>query len=100
LNGFFDLWFGSHLLPDVQVRSRLEKQETGILLKISVSQLNADFVFPLWVSWGDERGVPHREKLIVDRRNKTFEFPLPAPPRNFKVNPERAVPGQFTQAED
>jgi len=100
LTGFFGLWFDSHLLPDVQVRARTDKQETGVLLKLTVSQLNAEFVFPLWVAWEDELGAPRREKLIVDRKNKLFELPLPGPPRKLQVNPARAVPGEFLVTKD
>ncbi len=100
LNGFFQPWFDSHLLPDVQVRVRADKLETGDLLKITVNQLNADFVFPLWIAWEDELGTPRREKLIVDRKSKVFEFPLPGQPRKIEVNPDRAVPGQFLVSKD
>jgi len=95
LNDFFRLWFDSHMLPDARVRTRIEKQEAGVLLKIRVSQLNEDFVYPLWVVWEDENGVHRRERLIVDRKNREFEFPLPGPPRKLEINPDKAVPGKF-----
>ncbi|MBP1767982.1 MAG: pepN 3 [Candidatus Aminicenantes bacterium] len=100
LNAFFGLWFDSHLLPAVQVRAQVDKRETGVLLKITVNQLNADFVFPLWVAWEDGPGAPHREMLIVDRKNKAFEFPLPGSLRKLEVNPDRAVPGEFQVIKD
>jgi Peptidase family M1 domain len=100
LNAFFQPWFYSHALPEVQVRTRSEKGETGVHLQISVSQLNADFVFPLWIAWKDESGTPRREKLIVDRRSQVFEFSLPGPPRRLEVNPEQAVPGNFLVNKD
>jgi aminopeptidase N len=99
LDAFFGLWFDSHLLPDVQVRAQVDKRETGVI-KITVNQLNADFVFPLWVAWEDGLGAPHREMLIVDRKNKAFEFPLPGPLRKLEVNPDRAVPGEFQVSKD
>ena len=100
LTAFFQPWFDSHVLPDVQVRTHTEKLESGVLLKITVSQLNADFVFPLWIAWEDELGTRRRERLIVDRKNQAFELSLPGPPRKLDVNPDRAVPGKFLVSKD
>lgn len=100
LNGFFRLWFDSHMLPDAQVRYRIEKQASGLLLKIRVIQLNDDFVYPLWVAWDEENGAHRREKLIVERKNQEFEFTLLGPPRKLNVNSDKAVPGKFSVWKD
>jgi hypothetical protein len=100
LSGFFQPWFYSHVLPEVQVRTRTEKRENGVLLKVTVSQLSTDFVFPLWLAWEDELGTPRREKVIVDRKSQDFEFSLPGPPRKLEVNPEQAIPGTFLVNKD
>ena len=100
LNNFFRLWFDSPALPDVQVRYKVEKQEAGVVLKVRVSQLNEDFVFPLWIAWEDQNGATKREKLIVDRKNQEFDFPLPGTPRKVDVNPGMAVPGKFLVSKD
>jgi len=100
LNDFFRLWFDSHLLPDTQVRCRVEKHAVGVLLKIRVRQLNEDFVYPLWIAWEDEKGARRREKLVIDKKSQEFEFPLPGPPRKLEVNPDKAVPGKLLAWKD
>ena len=100
LNDFFRLWFDSHLLPNAQVRCSIEKQPPGVLLKIRVSQLNENFIFPLWIAWQDENGAHRREKLIVDRKIQEFEFPLPGPIGKLEINPDKAVPGKFLVGKD
>jgi aminopeptidase N len=100
LNDFFRLWFDSHLLPNSQVRCSIEKQPPGLLLKIRVSQLNENFIFPLWIAWQDENGAHRREKLIVDRKIQEFEFPLPGPIGKLEINPDKAVPGKFLVGKD
>jgi hypothetical protein len=100
LSSFFRPWFDSHLLPNTQVRFKIEKKEAGVLLKIGVSQLNESFVYPLWVAWEDENGVLQREKLVVEKKSQEFELILPGPPHNLKFNPDRAVPGKFLVQKD
>jgi len=100
LNGFFRLWFDSHVLPEVQVDHQVERGETGALLKIRVSQLNEEFVYPFWIAWEDEDGGKRREKVIVDKRNQEFEFAMPGPPRKLEFNPDKAVPGKFFVGKD
>jgi aminopeptidase N len=100
LDSFFRLWFDSHILPDVQVHHSVENREAGVLLKVRVSQVNEDFVFPLWIAWEDERGARRREKLIVEGKNQEYEFPLPGPPLKLEVNPDKAVPGKFLVSKD
>jgi len=100
LHGFFRLWFDSHLLPETQVRYRVETKEAGVLLKIRVNQLNESFVYPLWVSWEDASGFRRREKLVVGKKNEEFELTLPGPPRKLEFNPDKAVPGKFRFQKD
>jgi aminopeptidase N len=100
LHDFFRLWFDSHMLPDAQVRYRVEKKEAGVLLKIRISQLNESFVYPLWIDWEDENGARRREKLVVDKKSEEFELSLPGPPRRLEVNPDKAVPGKFLIRKD
>jgi len=100
LNSFFQLWFDSHALPEAHVDHRVERRETGVLLKIRVSQLNEEFVYPLWIAWEEEDGGKRREKVIVDKRNQEFEWSLPGPPRKLEFNPDKAVPGKFFVGED
>ena len=100
LHDYFRLWFDSHMLPDAQVRYRVEKKEAGVLLKIRISQLNESFVYPLWIAWEDENGARRREKLVVDKKSEEFELSLPGPPRRLEVNPDKAVPGKFLIRKD
>jgi len=100
LHGFFRRWFDSHLLPEAQVRYRVENNEAGVRLKIRVNQLNESFIYPLWVSWEDASGFRRREKFIVEKMSEEFELTLPGPPRKLEFNPDRAVPGKFRFQKD
>jgi hypothetical protein len=95
LNDFFRLWFDSHILPETRVSRSIIKREAASFLKIKVSQLLDTFVFPLWITWEDESGALHREKLVVDKKSQEFELPLPGPARRITVNPDGAIPGKF-----
>jgi hypothetical protein len=95
LNGFFRLWFDSHLLPEAQIDHRIEKQGSGGILKVTVSQLNEEFTYPLWIAWEEGNGLKHREKVIIDRKTQEFEFLLSGPLRELEFNPDKAVPGRF-----
>jgi hypothetical protein len=95
LHGFFRLWFDSHLLPEAQVRYKVENNDAGVLLKVWVNQLNESFLYPLWVDWEDGSGVRRREKIIVEKKNEEFEFTLPGPPRKLEFNSDKGVPGKF-----
>ena len=60
-----------------------------------MNQLRDTFVFPLWISWEDDQGAVHREKVIVDQKSQEFELPLSGAVRKIEVNPDKAVPGKF-----
>jgi hypothetical protein len=100
LHGFFRLWFDSHLLPEAQVRYKVENNGAGVLLKVWVNQLNESFLYPLWVAWEDGSGVRRREKIIVEKKNEEFEFTLPGPPRKLEFNSDKGVPGKFRVQKD
>jgi hypothetical protein len=95
LNIFFSLWFDSYLLPKVQVAHSLGKKDSGYVLKVKVDQLVDVFVFPLWIEWKDNNGVPHREKMVIEKQSQEYEFTLPGAVKNIRLNPDRTVPGKF-----
>jgi Peptidase family M1 domain len=95
LRGFFRLWFDSHLLPEAQVRYKVENTDAGTRLKVWVSQINESFLYPLWVAWEDGTGARRRAKIIVEKKNAEFEITLPGPPRKLEFNPDKSVPGKF-----
>jgi len=91
---FFQGWFDSHLLPEVQVKQEVEKNGPALSLKIRVHQPTTNFVFPLVVSWQEGRKTI-RQTLEVDAPTKDFVFPVTARPTKFKYNPDKFVPGRF-----
>lgn len=94
LDLFFKGWFDSHALPEVKVSHTLQKKEEGFLLRFHVVQKRGFFVFPLSVEW-NLSGRKVTETLIVDKREKSFDFELEAKPQKIKINSMKAVPGKF-----
>lgn len=94
LESFFDKWFESYLLPEVSVNQTVENNDSGYLLNIKITQQKGPFVFPLWIEWR-ENGNEVRKKIIVERLNQEFNFELSNKPEKIKINPDKAVPGNF-----
>jgi len=97
LDGFFSLWFNSHLLPESRVSYATITKQGGLFLKLRVEQFGDAFVYPLWIEWEEKEGAGrHREKVIVDEKSQEFEFPLQNRATKVVINPDRAVPGKIT----
>ncbi|MFP4081469.1 MAG: M1 family metallopeptidase [Candidatus Aminicenantes bacterium] len=91
---FFKGWFDSHQLPEVKVKHSLLKRGGKYLLRFTVAQRRNLFVFPLWVEWKQD-GKEITRKLLVDKRESTFDFELDDRPTKIKVDTKKAVPGEF-----
>jgi len=91
---FFKNWLNSYVLPEVKVTHSLQKGEEGYILKLKITQQKERFVFPLWVEW-IENGEKVKKMIVIDERNKEFEFGLQNKPKKIKINPDKAVPGRF-----
>jgi hypothetical protein len=95
LGDFFGNWFNSYVLPEVRVSQSVEKKSEGkYIMRLIISQAKDPFVFPLWIEW-KENGERVEKKIIIDKRNKRFDFELRNKPKKIKINPNRAVPGKF-----
>jgi aminopeptidase N len=96
LTGFFEPWFESHRLPNVRVsHSTTESAEGGYRLQVRAYQTGQVFVFPLWVEW-EESGRKMRRMMVVEARSATGEFFTRSRPEKISVNPDDAVPGEFS----
>lgn len=93
LKAFFDGWFESYLLPEVRVASETQTRDGESVLRFRVTQTRGVFVFPLWVSW-EEKGREVRKMLEIKAASQDFEFRTWRP-RRIKINPDKAVPGDF-----
>lgn len=91
---FFEGWLNSHLLPEVKAEHSYRKEGDRYLLEFVIRQQKKSFAFPLWVEWS-QNGQKVTKKLIIDDKVKQFKFDLEDKPRKIKVNPRKAVPGQF-----
>jgi len=94
LKAFFDGWFESYFLPEVRVTSAAQTQGGEHVLKFRVTQTRGVFVFPLWVTW-EENGRKVRKMLEVNAAAQDFEFRTAGRPGRIKINPDKAVPGDF-----
>ncbi|MFO7867215.1 MAG: M1 family aminopeptidase, partial [Candidatus Aminicenantes bacterium] len=95
LDDFFHCWFENHELPKVEVRKFIQEAEEGYRLRLDVNQTgDSCFIFPLWVEW-EERRQKIRKKILVNKTREQYIFQLKEKPRRIKINPDRAVPGDF-----
>lgn len=94
LKGFFDKWFNSYLLPEVETAYTISKTEDAYSLQFNLRQKGEVFVFPLWVEW-KENGRRVSRKILVDKRVITKEFFPAGKPDKIKLNPLKIVPGSF-----
>ena len=94
LSLFFDGWFDTHVLPEVRVTHSLERDAKEYIMKFELSQLKGHFVFPLWIEWR-ENGRREKRRVIITEKNARFEFRVKNKPEKIKINPEKAVPGDF-----
>jgi aminopeptidase N len=94
LKAFFQGWFSSYELPEVQTTWTETPVPEGVRLDIRVSQIKGRFVFPLWVEWS-RAGVSGRRMFVVDETTEEVSLTLPRRPDKVRFNPDKAVPGKF-----
>jgi len=94
LKAFFDLWFGSHLLPEMMVSTSVRKNGEAFVLQVRVSQKGPAFVFPLWLEW-QENGAPVRRMFVVDGAVKEFDAACASHPTRIKIDPDGRLPGKI-----
>ncbi len=94
LKEFFEGWFFSYELPEVQTKWTETPVPEGVRLDIRVSQVKGRFVFPLWVEWS-RAGESGRRMFVVDETTEEVSLTLPRRPDKVRINPDKAVPGKF-----
>jgi aminopeptidase N len=94
LKPFFDLWLGSHLLPEIRVAHSVQTAEGRTVLRFNVTQTGPAFVFPLWVSWVED-GKTIRRILDVDATTKTFDLPCQGKPGRITIDPDKIFAGKI-----
>jgi len=94
LRAFFQGWFYSWELPEVVTTWTETHVPEGVRLDLKVTQVKGHFVFPLWIEW-TSAGETGREKVIVDETTEEISLTLREKPRKVRVNPDKAVPGNF-----
>ena len=94
LKAFFQGWFSSYELPEVQTAWTETPVADGVRLDLRITQVKGKFVFPLWVEW-THAGQAGRQMVVVDETNKLVSLTLPGRPDKIRVNPDKAVPGKF-----
>jgi aminopeptidase N len=94
LQAFFQGWFSSYELPEVQTTWTETPVPEGVRLDIRVSQVKGRFVFPLWVEWR-RAGESGRRMFVVDETTEEVSLTLPRRPDKIRFNPDKAVPGKF-----
>jgi hypothetical protein len=94
LKAFFQGWFSSYELPEVQTTWTETPVPEGVRLDIRVSQVKGRFVFPLWIEWS-RAGESGRRMFVVDETTEEVSLTLPRRPNRIRFNPDKAVPGKF-----
>ena len=95
LKNFFQGWFRSYELPDVQTSWSEESVASGTRLKIHVTQANGLFVFPLWIEW-TSRGETRSAMTVIDKASQEIVLQVPGKVDRVRINPSRVVPGKFS----
>jgi hypothetical protein len=94
LKDFFQGWFRSYTLPEVQTSWSEETTASGSQLKIRVTQTKGRFVFPLWIEW-TSRGETHSEMKVIDQPSQEIVLAVSGKVDRVRFNPNRLVPGKF-----
>ncbi|MFC2157642.1 M1 family metallopeptidase [Acidobacteriota bacterium] len=94
LTSFFQKWFDSYLLPDVEVKQSVRRSGSGYELRIDISQKGDTFVFPLLITW-IENGKRVAKKVVIDRKIQEILFTLDSKPTKIKFNENGLVPAHF-----
>ncbi|MCJ7680572.1 MAG: hypothetical protein MUP70_07605 [Candidatus Aminicenantes bacterium] len=94
LGPFFDTWFKSYRLPEVDVISSAVEADDGFALSLRVNQTAHASIFPLDVEW-EENGVRKQHRITVDKASQTFVIPTDEKPRRIKIDPKRIFPGRL-----
>lgn len=96
LEPFFDGWFYSYRLPDVDYAYRVDKTAQGYELVFNFTQREGNFVFPMDVQWEEDKQEVKRQ-IIVSKANENFVFHLENEPKKIKVNEDKIIPGRFSK---
>lgn len=94
LSRFFEMWFDSYYLPEITVKSSIQKSGSESFLAFRIVQAKGPFVFPLWLEW-KEGGETRREKVLVSDTVLDVRFPVAKKPKGICINPDDVVPGIF-----
>ncbi len=95
LGEFFDGWFQSYELPDIQTSWSEETSPAGARLRVHVAQLKGRFHFPLWVEW-TSGGKVQRAMAVIRDSNQDAVFNVSGPVSHVRINPDKEVPGKFS----
>jgi hypothetical protein len=95
LTNFFQGWFRSYELPEVQTSWSEEGAASGPRLKIRVTQVRGRFDFPLWIEW-TSRGETRSEMAVIDKPTQEIVLEVPGKVDKVRINPKGLVPGKFS----
>jgi len=91
---FFNPWFNSHGLPDIDVSQSVGRTESGYRMEVVFKQRRDLFVFPLDLEWNEE-GRRVIKTVTIRNKQERFVFDCEGKPRGFRVNPGNIIPGKF-----
>jgi Peptidase family M1 domain len=94
LKSFFQGWFYSYELPEVQATWTINPVPEGARLDLRLTQVKGRYVFPLWVECVVS-GRVERNQVLVDDVREDISLLLPGRPVKVRINPDKAVPGKF-----
>jgi aminopeptidase N len=87
---FFKQWLYTPGQPNLDMEWKYNNQLNEV--SITVTQTQSDvFFFPLEIVINYYSGNPEKRKLVVDRKIKTFNFPVLKKPESIQVDPGTAL---------
>ncbi len=98
LDQFFKQWLFTPENPSLDITWQYDGKKKEVRMHIKQLQ-NHNFHFPLLISLIPKSGAPIDRKILVDKKESDFVFPVPEKPKHLVVDPHTSLLFQWKVAE-
>jgi|CXWL01.1.fsa_nt_gi aminopeptidase N len=98
LDTFFNQWLHTAENPSLDIKWGYDQKKKQLTININQKQ-SYEFRFPLEIALTSKTGKPVIEKLLIDRKSKTFTFSAPAKPLAVIADPTTSLLFEGTVSE-